>query len=41
MPQWGSEDGMFSLTQFYHLIIDTLSDKTDEWVVQTMDWWQK
>ena len=41
MPQWGTKDGMFNLTHFYHLIVNTLSEKTNQWVIQMMDWWQK
>ena len=41
MWQWGNVDGTFNLIHFYHLIVKTLSDRTDKWVIETMDWWQK
>jgi hypothetical protein len=34
-------DGAFSLIHFYHLIIKTLSDSTDQWVVDTLKWWNR
>lgn len=41
MKQWGPTDGTFNLIQFYHLIIKTLSNGADQWVKETMDWWNK
>jgi hypothetical protein len=41
MKQWGVADGSFSLIHFYHLIVKTLSNNTDQWVTETMDWWQR
>ena len=41
MTTWGDMDGTFSLIHFYHLIIKTLSNNEDPWVVDTLDWWQK
>jgi len=41
MKEWGTTDGAFNLVRFYHLIIKTLSHKTDQWVVQTINWWNK
>lgn len=41
MKQISDMDGSFSLTHFYHIILDTLSDSTDSWVIETMEWWQK
>lgn len=41
MKQWGPMDGTFSLIHLYHLIIKTLSNNADQWVTETMDWWQK
>jgi hypothetical protein len=40
MKQWGVADGSFNLIHFYHLIVKTLSNDTDQWVTETMDWWQ-
>jgi hypothetical protein len=41
MKQWGIADGSFNLIHFYHLIVKTLSNNTDKWVAETMDWWQR
>ena len=41
MNQWGTCDGTFSLIHFYHIIVKTLSDTTDEWVAETMKWWKR
>ena len=41
MPTWGEMDGTFSLVHFYHLIIKTLTDGKDPWVVETLSWWQR
>jgi hypothetical protein len=38
---WGDKDGTFSLIHFYHLIVKTLSNNEDQWVVDTLDWWQR
>ena len=38
---WGDKDGTFSLIHFYHLIVKTLSDSSDKWVVDTLAWWQR
>jgi hypothetical protein len=39
--EWGTTDGTFNFVHFYHLIIKTISNSNDEWVAETMDWWQK
>jgi hypothetical protein len=41
LPSWGPTDGTFNLIRFYHLIVKTLSDDTDEWVTQTLSWWKR
>ena len=41
MEIWGEMDRTFSLVHFYHLIIKTLSDGEDPWVVETLGWWQR
>jgi hypothetical protein len=41
MVEWGTSNGTFNLIHFYHLIIKTMSDGADQWVVETMDWWQR
>jgi hypothetical protein len=41
MPVWDTVDGTFNLIHFYHLIVKTISDETDKWVAETMDWWQR
>jgi hypothetical protein len=41
MKQWGTTDESFNLIHFYHLIVKTLSNNTDQWVIETMDWWQR
>jgi hypothetical protein len=41
MKQWGVADGSFNLIHFHHLIVKTLSNNTDQWVTETMDWWQR
>jgi len=41
MRQWGTADGTFNLTHFYHLIVKTISDEADQWVSETMSWWQR
>ena len=41
MRQWANMDGAFNLIHFYHLIVKTLADSTDEWVTETMNWWQR
>ena len=41
MPHWGSIDGTFLLGEFYHIIMDVLSDPNDDWVKETLGWWQK
>ena len=41
MKQWGAKDGTFNLGHFYHLIIRTLEDEEDQWVKETMEWWQR
>ena len=41
MASWGDMDGTFSLIHFYRLILKTLSDEEDPWVVNTMNWWQR
>jgi hypothetical protein len=41
MGKWGTVDGTFNLIHFYHLIIKTTSNDADQWVTETMDWWQR
>jgi hypothetical protein len=41
MKQWDNSDGTFNLTHLYHLIIKTISNSADQWVMETMDWWQR
>ena len=41
MRQWANADGTFNLIHFYHLIVKTLADAKDEWVAETMGWWQR
>jgi len=41
MKEWATTDGAFNLIHFYHLIMRTLSDKTNQWVIETMNWWKK
>jgi len=41
MKEWATTDGAFDLIHFYHLIVRTLSDKTNQWVIETMRWWKK
>ena len=41
LRSWGPSDGTFSLIRFYHLIVKTLSDDTDDWVAETMNWWKR
>jgi hypothetical protein len=41
MQKWGVKDGDFNLSEFYHLIIKVLGVEDDEWVDETMDWWQR
>jgi len=36
MKEWATTNGEFNLIHFYHLIIKTLSDKTDYWVIETL-----
>lgn len=38
---WGEKDGTFSLIHFYHLIVKTLSNSGDQWVLDTLAWWQR
>ena len=38
---WGEKDGTFSLIHFYHLIIKILSNHEDQWVLDTLAWWQQ
>lgn len=39
--EWGAEDGQFILQDFYHAIIELFEDEEDEWVEQTLGWWNK
>jgi len=41
IPMWGEAHGTFNLIHFYHLIVKTLSDDTNEWAVQTIAWWKR
>ena len=41
MKAWDPVDGTFNLTMFYHLIVKTLSDQTDPWVIDTLSWWKR
>ena len=36
MEQWGPEDHDFNLIEFYHLIMLTLSQHSDPWVIEMM-----
>jgi hypothetical protein len=38
---WGEKDGTLSLIHFYHLIVKTLSNDGDPWVLDTLAWWQR
>jgi hypothetical protein len=39
--EWGAEDGVFILQDFYNVILELFSDEKDEWAVQTLAWWNK
>lgn len=41
MPKWGSKDGNFNLAELYHIVVALLSAPKEEWVVETLNWWQK
>jgi hypothetical protein len=39
--EWGTEDGLFILKEFYYAILEMFDDKEDEWVVETLAWWNE
>ena len=39
--EWGVEDGQFILQDFYEAILELFEDEEDEWVVDTLTWWNK
>jgi len=39
--EWIVEDGNFILQMFYKLILELFEDKEGEWVIETLDWWNK
>jgi hypothetical protein len=39
--EWGAEDGQFVLQDFYTTIIELFEDEEDEWVKETLGWWNK
>ena len=41
MKCWANTDGTFNLIHFYYLIMKTLTDAKDDWVTETMNWWQR
>ncbi|KAF8225243.1 hypothetical protein L208DRAFT_1380731 [Tricholoma matsutake] len=39
--EWGAEDSQFILEAFFHAILELFKDGEDEWVVETLDWWNE
>lgn len=39
--EWGAEDGNFILEAFYKVIMELFEDEEDQWVIDTLDWWNK
>jgi len=37
--EWGAEDGNFILERFYKMILELFEDMEDEWVIETLAWW--
>jgi hypothetical protein len=39
--EWGAEDGLFILQDFYKAILELFADEEDEWVIDTLAWWNE
>ncbi|KAH9984331.1 hypothetical protein BJV77DRAFT_966229 [Russula vinacea] len=39
--EWGAEDGQFMLQEFYQIIMELFEDEEDEWVLETLAWWNQ
>ncbi|KAJ7582252.1 hypothetical protein C8J56DRAFT_895050 [Mycena floridula] len=39
MSEWGMEDGLFEMDQFYENIVALCDDMDDPWVQETLEWW--
>ncbi|KAJ7599654.1 hypothetical protein C8J56DRAFT_718541, partial [Mycena floridula] len=41
MPEWGMQDGAFDDHLFYQVILNLFDDREDEWVIETLAWWDR
>jgi hypothetical protein len=39
--EWGAEDGLFILQDFYQAVLELFDDEEDEWVIETLAWWNE
>jgi hypothetical protein len=41
MEEWGEIDGNFNQKRFLESIVELFEDPEEEWVIDTLKWWDK